>query len=196
MPTKPSHAAASMRRGQLRRTDKVMSAQEVDDFLARAFCGRIATVDAQGYPYIHPTLYVWMGRTVYMHTSRHEGHFIDNVRHSDRVSFEADEPGQIFPYGHVECDTSVSYRSVIMFGRIRISEVEEEQRRFYAAFMAKYAPPDSWGRDKGSFPRIASTIVYAVTPELVTGKQGTLPAIADQWPNRNLTASPGWTKGK
>ena len=184
------------RRGQLRRTDKVMSADEVDEFLARAFCGRIATVDADGYPYILPNLFIWMRGTIFLHTARHAGHFLENVRHSDRVSFEADEPGQIFPYGHVECDTSVSYRSVVMFGRIRISEDEEEKRRFFEAFMTKYAPPDSWGRDQGSFPRMGSTIVYALRPELVTGKQGALPAVADQWPNRNLTASPGWARQK
>ena len=191
-----SDSQSSMRRGRLRRADKVMSAQEIDTFLAQAFCGRIATVDAEGYPYIHPNLFVWTRGTIYMHTARHEGHFLGNVRHSDRVSFEADEPGEIFPYGHVECDTSVSYRSVVMFGRIRISEDEDEQRRFYEAFLAKYAPPDSWGRDKGSFPRIGGTVVYALTPEQVTGKQGALPAPADRWPSRNLTGSPGWKKGQ
>ena len=184
--------AAPSRRGQLRRTDKIMTAAEVDDFLARAFCGRIATVDADGYPYVVPNLFTWLGGTVYLHTAMHEGHFISNVRHSDRVSFEVDEPGQIFPYGHVECDTSVSYRSVILFGRIKILDDAAQKTRFYESFMVKYAPPDSWGREPGSFPRMGSTIVYAIAPEVVTGKQGILPAVSDQWPNRNLTGSPGW----
>jgi nitroimidazol reductase NimA-like FMN-containing flavoprotein (pyridoxamine 5'-phosphate oxidase superfamily) len=130
---------------------------------------------------------------VHLHTAFHEGHFIANVRHSDRVSFEVDEPGEVFPYGHVECDTSVSYRSVIIFGRIRILEGEPQKRRFYEAFMEKYARADSWGRERGSFPRLSSTIVYAITPELTTGKRGTLPAVDDQWPSRNLSGSPGWT---
>ena len=192
----PSNADSSTRRGRLRRADKVMSTDEVDGFLARAFCGRTATVGADGYPYVVPNLFIWARSTVYLHTAAYDGHFLSNVRHSDRVCFEVDEPGQIFPYGHVECDTSVSYRSVILFGRIRISEEQEEKRSFYQAFMAKYAPQDSWGREKDSFPRLGSTIVYAITPEIVTGKQGPLPEIADRWPNRNLTASPGWTPKK
>jgi len=189
--TQPPSAVA--KRGQLRRTDKLMSAEEVDQFLTRTFCGRTATVGADGYPYVVPNLFTWVRGKVLLHTATHEGHFIANVRHSDRASFEVDEPGQIFPYGHVECDTSVSYRSVVLFGRIRIVEDEAEKTRFFAAFMAKYAPADSWGRERGSFPRLGSTIVYAITPEIITGKQGILPAVADQWPNRNLTASPAWT---
>src|SRR5271167_3288778 len=164
--------AAPSPRGQLRRADKIMTAAEVDDFLACAFCGRIATVGADGYPYVVPNLFTWLRGTIYLHTAMHEGHFIANVRHSDRVSFEVDEPGQIFPYGHVECDTSVSYRSVILFGRIQILDGEAQKIRFYESFMAKYAPADSWGRERGSFPRLGSTIVYSITPEIMTGKQG------------------------
>jgi len=180
-------------RGQLRRVDKRMSEQQVDDFLSRALVGRTATIGADGFPYVVPNLFVWGEGRVRLHTARVEGHFLRNVRHCDRVSFEVDEPGQVFPYGHVECDTSVSYRSVILFGRIRIVEDAEERQRFYEVFMRKYAPADSWGRERGSFPRIGSTVVYAIDPQSVTGKEGRLPAPEDQWPNRNLTASPGWT---
>ena len=38
------------RRGQLRRADKIMTAEEVDAFLEGAFCGRTATIGADGYP--------------------------------------------------------------------------------------------------------------------------------------------------
>src|ERR1700722_4909521 len=186
-------AADTVRRGPLRRADKVMTSAEVDSFLARAFCGRTATVGADGYPYVVPNLFVWRDGNVYLHTAVYEGHFIANVRHSDRVSFEVDEPGQIFPYGHVECDTSVSYRSVILFGRIRILDAEAEKTAFYQTFLAKYAPPDSWGRERGSFPRLGSTVVYVIAPEIVTGKEGKLPPLSDQWPNSNrLSGSPAW----
>lgn len=189
----PVGTAETEIRGRLRRTDKRMHDAEAQALLARAFCGRTATVGADGYPYVVPNLFVWMQGRVFLHTAPYEGHFLRNVRHCDRVSFEVDEPGQIFPYGHVECDTSVSYRSVIVFGRIRIVSDESEKTLFYEAFLRKYAPPDSWGREKGSFPRLKGTIVYFIEPEVLTGKEGKLPALEDQWPRRNLTASPGWT---
>lgn len=193
-PDGPADAPATPRRGRLTRADKAMSADAIDAFLTRAFCGRTATVGADGYPYVVPNLFVWREGEIHLHTARHEGHFIANVRHSDRVSFEADEPGEIFPYGHVECDTSVSYRSVIVFGRIRIVHEEAQKAAFYAALLAKYAPPDSFGRERGSFPRIPATVVYAIAPEVMTGKEGILPPLSDRWPQSNrLSGSPGWT---
>ena len=180
------------RRGQLRRADKIMSPTEIDDFLSRAFCGRTATIGQDGYPYVAPNLFVWHDGVVYLHTTRHPGHFAANVRHCQRVSFEADEPGEVFPYGNIECDTSVSYCSVILFGHIRIIEREEEAADFFTRFMTKYAPPDSWGREVGSFPRLKATIVYAITPEIVTGKRGVLPPLDARWPARNNTLSPEW----
>jgi len=172
------------RRGQLRRADKIMSAAELDALLGAAFCGRTATVDDDGYPYVMPSLFIWQRGQVYLHTTLHAGHFFANVHHADRVCFEVDEPGEVFPYGEFECDTTISYRSAVIFGRIRLVEEEPEKIAFFAALMAKYAPADSWGRTRGSFPRLAATIVYAITPERMTGKQGVLPTPAARWPNR------------
>ena len=41
-------------RGQLNRAHKVMSADEIDAFLTTSFCGRTATIGADGYPYVVP----------------------------------------------------------------------------------------------------------------------------------------------
>jgi nitroimidazol reductase NimA-like FMN-containing flavoprotein (pyridoxamine 5'-phosphate oxidase superfamily) len=178
-------------RGRLRRADKLMSSTEIEAFLAASFCGRIATVGPDGYPYVVPNLYIWQSGQVYLHTAKYAGHFLRNVRHCDRVSFEIDELGEVYPYGDVECDTTVSYRSIVLFGRIRIVEDEAEKIAFYGAVMRKYAPPESWGRERGSFPRVGKTIVYAITPESITGKQGPLPAVAERWPNLKPAAASG-----
>lgn len=168
-------------RGRLRRADKSMTSAEIDALLEAAFCGRTATVGTDGYPYVVPNLFVWRASQVYLHTSKAPGHFLANLRHCDRASFEVDAPGEVFPYGPVECDTSVSYRSVIVFGRIRIVDERTEKSAFYSAFLRKYAPPDSWGRERDSFPRIDGTIVYAITPEAITGKQSPLPNLDQRW---------------
>src|SRR5258708_1170132 len=181
-------------RAQLNRADKVMGAAEIDAFLSTAFCGRTATIGADGFPYVVPNLFVWHDSTVFLHTARRSGHFAANVTNSDRVSFETDEAGVVFPYGNIECDTSVSYRSVVIFGRIRVVDREAEAAEFFRRFMGKYAPADSWGREKGSFPRINATIVYAISREAITGKHGVLPAIGEQWPQKNKTLSPNWKR--
>jgi len=181
-------SAETPRRGDLRRADKIMSAEEVRRFLTSAHCGRTATVGADGYPYVVPNLFVWMEERIFLHTARYRGHFLANVEFCDRVCFEADQPGETFPYGPVECDTSIAFRSVVVFGRIRIVPELDIRQRFFTAFMSKYAPPDSWGRAKDTFPRIGSTILYAISPEIMTGKQTPLPAAENRWRRTGLAA--------
>ncbi len=111
-------------------------------------------------------------------------------RDDDRVCFEVDEPGEVFPYGDLECDTSIAYRSVVLFGRIALVQDVERARTFFSLFMRKYAPADSWGRAQGSFPRIEATNVYAIAPESMTGKIGVLPAVEARWPAVNHSLSP------
>jgi nitroimidazol reductase NimA-like FMN-containing flavoprotein (pyridoxamine 5'-phosphate oxidase superfamily) len=181
-------------RGQLNRADKVMRDDEIDAFLTTSFCGRTATIGADGYPYVVPNLFVWHDSTVFLHTARRSGHFAANVRNSDRVSFETVASGEVFPYGDIECDTSVSYRSVVLFGRIRVVDCEDEAAEFFRRFMTKYAPADSWGREKESFPRILATTVYAIEPDAITGKHGVLPPVSERWPQKNNTLSPNWKR--
>src|ERR1700740_699097 len=126
------------RRGDLRRADKVMSAEEVRSLLVSAHCGRTATVGADGYPSLVPNLFVWMDEQIFLHTARYRGHFLTNVEFCDRVCFEADQPGETFAYGPVECDTSIAFRSVVVFGRIGIVPEPDIKHGFFTVFMAKY----------------------------------------------------------
>jgi uncharacterized protein len=168
-------------RGRLRRTDKTMSEQQVHECLARAYCGRTATVGPDGFPYVVPNLFVWMDERLYLHTAKQSGHFLANVEFCKRVCFEIDEPGETFPYGPVACDTSIAYRSVVVFGTIGIVADRSAKLRFFSAFMSKYAPPESWGRPRDSFPRVDGTIVYTIVPQMMTGKETPLPSAAQRW---------------
>lgn len=176
------------RRGEVRRADKIMSAEEVREFLVNAHCGRTATLGADGYPYVVPNLFVWMDERIFLHTARQRGHFLANVEFCDRVCFEADQPGKTFPYGPVECDTSIAFRSVVVFGRIGVVSERDIKQRFFTAFLSKYAPKDSWGRPKNTFPRIDSTILYSIVPEIMTGKQTPMPAAGKRWRRAGLPA--------
>jgi uncharacterized protein len=168
-------------RGQLRRADKIMTPQEARSFIAQAYCGRIGTLGRDGFPYVVPNLFVWMEERIYLHTAKQSGHFLANVQFNPRACFEVDEPGETFPYGPVECDTSIAYRSAVVFGNIAVVSDRETKLRFFAAFMSKYAPAESWGRPKDSFPRVDATIVYALQPDVLSGKQTPLPAPAQRW---------------
>jgi uncharacterized protein len=174
---------------QLRRADRVMSEQRARDMLQRGFSGQIATVGADGYPYCIPLLYVWMDGEVYVHTTSARGHFRANVEHEPRVCFELDEPDQVFDYGRFECDSGLAYRSVILFGKIRIAEDGAVKQRFCEALMAKYGKPDGL-RPKGFFPRIDAITVYSISVERLTGKEMALPPLSEQWPAKDRTKTP------
>ena len=177
---------------QLRRTDKQMTEAHALEILARGFCGRIASVGADGWPYCVPLLYVWANGEVHIHNAAAHGHLRANVEHDRRVCFEVDEAGEVFDYGRFECDSSVAYRSVIVFGTIRIVEDDAAKQKFFDALLAKYGKPNSV-RPKHFYPRLDDVTVYAVAPERVTGKETPLPAVAEQWPAKDRTRSPNVT---
>jgi uncharacterized protein len=176
----------------LRRIDKLMTDERALAFLASGLCGRIASVGADGWPYCVPLLYVWAGGEVLVHNPAARGHFRSNVEHDPRVCFEVDEAGEVFDYGRFECDTSVAYRSVIVFGTIRIVEDAQAKQRFFDALMAKYGKKDS-DRPKHFYPRLDEITLYAIAPEHITGKETPLPTASDQWPARDRTKSPDAT---
>jgi hypothetical protein len=166
-----------------------MSDDQAHRMLQRAFCGRLATVSADGSPYCVPLLYVWMDGALWVHNTVDRGHLRANVDHEARVCFEVDEPGEVFNYGRFECDSSVAYRSVIVFGTLRVVGDVAAKQKFFEALMDKYGAPDR-GRPRGFFPRIDQVTVYAMTIERMTGKETPLPGVSQRWPALDRTASP------
>lgn len=179
---------------QLRRVDKLMSGERTLETLQRGFCGRLATIGDDGYPYCVPLLYVWMDGELYVHNTRARGHLRANVDRDNRVCFEMDEPGEVFPYGRFECDSTLAFCSVIIFGRVRVVEELQTKQRFFEMLMSKYAKSD-WtegegGRPKGFFPRIDQITLYAITIERMTGKETPLPDMSERWPATDRTKTP------
>jgi nitroimidazol reductase NimA-like FMN-containing flavoprotein (pyridoxamine 5'-phosphate oxidase superfamily) len=177
-------AYAPMRRGE-----KQLPHAECLDFLARAFCGRLASCGADGRPYITPLLHVLEGETLWVHTAAAHGHMRANVDSNPHVCFEADEPGAVFPYGRFECDTGLAYTSVVAFGRIAVADGAPDKQLFFERFMRKYADA-AWERPRDFFPRIASVTVYRIELDRVTGKRTALPAAEQLWPNLDRTMTP------
>jgi nitroimidazol reductase NimA-like FMN-containing flavoprotein (pyridoxamine 5'-phosphate oxidase superfamily) len=175
--------------GEMRRQDLAMDAARIEALLQRGFCGRLATVGPDGAPYCTTLLYVWSEGRLHMHGTRSRGHLHSNVEHEPRVCFVIDEPGHVFDYGRFECDSTVSYASVAVFGRLHVVEDTESKQRFFAALMAKYrkAGPQ---RPEGFFPRLDQITLYALAVERLTGKEIVLPEVTGQWPALDRSKTP------
>lgn len=173
----------------VRRADKLMPDADALAFLEAGYSGRLGTVGEGGWPYVVPLLYVCLNGRIYVHNSRARGHLRENVDANPKVCFEVDDPGEVFAYGWFTCDTSVSYKSVIAFGTIHITEDVDEKTRFCDELMRKYAGhlPD---RPEGFYPRLDQITVYVIDVIRLTGKETPLPAPARQWPAVDLTRTP------
>jgi nitroimidazol reductase NimA-like FMN-containing flavoprotein (pyridoxamine 5'-phosphate oxidase superfamily) len=173
----------------VRRADKLMPRARLDELLATGYCGHLATVSPDGSPYVCPLLYVWRDGRVWMHNTGARGHLQTNVRHDPRACFEVSAAGKVFAYGRYECDTSIEYESIVVFGSMAIVDERPRKAAFFDALMAKYHGNDST-RPKSFYPRLDAVTVYALTVESITGKEQVLPALSSRWPAADHTKSP------
>lgn len=70
-----------------------MKPQEMQEFLARGNIARLATVKADGSPFVIPVWYDWDGRDFFVVGRKRSG-WVENIRHEPRVTLliDADEP--------------------------------------------------------------------------------------------------------
>ena len=174
---------------QLRRQDRTLAEGEARELITSAYSGRVATVSADGWPYVVPLLHVFDGDAIGLHNAAARGHFRLNVERDARGCFEVDEPVKVFDYGRFECDSGLAYRSAIAYGRIQIIEDRSAKIRFFDAFLKKYGTGVP-GRPKSFYPRLNEVTVYALKVERITGKHCPLPPVSEQWPAVDRTKTP------
>jgi uncharacterized protein len=180
-------SAFSMRRG-----DRVMSADRALQVIERGYSCRLATVGADGAPYCTPFLYVAMNGRLYVHTTGAKGHFRTNVDREPRVCLQLDEQDGVFDYGRFECDSGLAFRSVVVFGTIRLVTEPALKQAFCEALLDKYGKP---GRDRPAnfFPRLDLIAVFEVAVERLTGKETAMPPPSERWPAKDRTKTPNAT---
>lgn len=166
---------------EMRRNDRQMADADAWIFLAGALVGRLGTVSEGDWPYVAPKLFVigvekggpvelGVPGLVFFHTTKAQGHTARNIEQNEKVSFEVDEFGEVFPVGERDdCETSLTYRSVILFGRCRKIEAAEIKENVFELLMQKYADP-AWGRSPG-WSMAGQTAVYSIAVERITGKE-------------------------
>ncbi len=122
---------------ELRRKRQELSLEESLDILNKGTSGVLALLGDNDYPYTVPISYVYDNAKLYFHGAKN-GHKIDALRKHDKASFCVISQDKIIPEEY-----TTYFRSVIVFGKIRIMEDETAMKKAIQALAIKYYPSDS-----------------------------------------------------
>jgi nitroimidazol reductase NimA-like FMN-containing flavoprotein (pyridoxamine 5'-phosphate oxidase superfamily) len=172
---------------QLTRKFEIQSNKKIVEFLNNQPVGRIASIDANGYPQVIPMNFVFVqadipdinsqtiikSDAIYMH-SHPFGEKLDNIKRNEKVGFEVDQhicflPSYYFhPTDASQADTL--YISIVIKGNSSIVEDNEEKTRALNALMKKY---QTEGRYQILHPKMSSVhevTVIKIVPKEIHGK--------------------------
>ncbi len=175
-----SAPAANQRRPEYIRED-----DWIRDFLRDGQVTHIATAwDDQ--PFVIASTYFFdeAGHRLIFH-SNIAGRLRANIEHNPRVCVEVSEMGKPLP-SNVALEFSLQYRSVMVFGSVRIIEDLIEKRRLLHQLISKYFDRLRPGADyrAATDSELKRTTVYAMTIESWSGKENWKERAdqSDEWP--------------
>lgn len=147
---------------EMRKKKREIGRDEAIMILKNGEYGVLSTIGADGYPYGVPVNYAYFDGAVYFHCAT-EGHKLDNISNSERVSFCVVGRTRLIPERH-----GSEYESAILFGRAREVHDNEKERALFE-LLNKYA---AVFKEKGTYVRSAGpkTRVIKIQPEHISGK--------------------------
>ena len=158
---------------QLVKKFEIKSRQKIIDFLNSQPVGRVASIDASGYPQVIPMNFVFADNVVYMH-SHPMGEKLANIMRNPKVGFEVDQhvcfmPSYYFhPTDASQADTL--YISVVIKGTASLVDDGNEKARALNALMEKYQKEGQYERLDGDMPVVHEVAVIKVVPDEMKGK--------------------------
>lgn len=105
---------------QMRRFKQQLSEEETQKILKQGKTGILGVLGEEGYPYTVPINYIYADGKIYFHSAK-AGHKRDAIQKCNKVSLCVIEKDDVVPE-----KLTTYFRSVILFGRARILETEEE----------------------------------------------------------------------
>ena len=109
----------------------------------------------------------YAGGRVYFHCAK-QGHKLDAVRRCPKASLCVVEKDAVVPEKY-----TTAYRSVIVFGTVRVLEDPAAMHAALAALARKYAPAESEASHRAEIARYWDEVcVLELTPAHISGKQG------------------------
>lgn len=152
---------------QLRRSKQALSRERIIKVLETNTAGVLSLHGDDGYTYGVPLNYVFVENKIYFHSGE-KGYKIEAVKSNPRVSFTIIDQDILAS----ELYTSL-FRSVIVFGKIRIVADEKEKLAAIKFFTKKLAPDDVQKRLEGDNMQkyLKGLVMLALDIEETSGKQ-------------------------
>lgn len=127
---------------EMRRNRQALSEDESIRILEEGTSGVLALQGDDGYPYAVPISYVYSSdeqslRKLYFHGAK-AGHKLDAIKRSQKASFCVIGQDKVVPEEY-----TTYFKSVIVFGQMRILEDREEIREAVEKLALKYHPSDT-----------------------------------------------------
>lgn len=122
---------------EMRRKKQILPPEDCAAVLERGTNGVLALEGTEGYPYAVPISYVYDGQKIYFHCAK-TGHKLEAICRNPKASFCVVDQDHIVPQEY-----TTYFRSVILFGTIRILEQDAEKMAAIEKLAIKYAPEDS-----------------------------------------------------
>lgn len=149
----------------MRRFKQQLTDEECRKVLSGGRRGTLAVNGDDGYPYTLPLNYYFDEETgcIFFHGAG-EGHKIDSIKRSDKVTFNVLSTGW-----KNEGDWWLQFNSVTVFGRIQIVEDRNEAEKGLRAIGIKYSP-DEASAEREVRKYLDHVCILKLTPEHITGK--------------------------
>ena len=158
-----------MRRAKCEVTDPL----EIARILDAVNVGRLATIDAEGYPYVTPVNFVFMDERIYFHCAL-QGEKLENLLRESKVGFEVDQPLAYlevrFNPERLPCRAHQLYRSVVIRGHARMVTDPATKTAALNALLAKHEKHPDFQPVTSDAPGYAKCHVIEVTPLRTTAK--------------------------
>ncbi len=150
---------------ELRRKKQALSKEDCSAVLNRGMSGVLALAGDDDYPYAVPISYVYDGEKLYFHCAK-SGHKLDAICRNPKASFCVIDKDEIVPEEY-----TTYFRSVIVFGKIRILDDEEKQSAIEKLAL-KYAPGDTVeNRQEAIKKEWKPLCTLEMTPKHISGKE-------------------------
>lgn len=149
---------------EMRRKKQKLTEKQCIDILKKAKTAILALHGDDGYPYSVPVNYVYLDGKIYFHGAK-SGHKIDAIKNNSKVSISIIDQEDV-----IEEELTTYFRSIILFGKAKILQDDDEIYQAVNALGLKYCN-DEVAVEKEIQREWKDLCCVEITIEHLTGKQ-------------------------